>query len=205
MWKYSVIMLLSYLLGSVNCAIILSRRIYDTDVRSCGSGNAGATNAARVFGMRFGLITLGCDALKMLLSAGIGWLLCGQIGVTAAGIGCLIGHCWPCYFDFRGGKGVSVGAMTALLIDWRVFLAGAAVFFLLFLLTHTVSVCSVSAALSLPLTALLLSCPPADLFLAGFTALLVLFQHRSNLIRLAHGTEGKFVPGQRRPTGKPDK
>ena len=197
MWKYAVIFLLSYLFGSVSCAILLSRRLYGVDVRSSGSGNAGATNAARVFGMRFGLITLGCDALKMLLSAAVGWLLCGQAGVTAAGIGCLIGHCWPCFFEFRGGKGVSVGAMTALLIDWRVFLAGAAVFFLLFLLTRTVSVCSVSAALSLPLTALLLACPRTDLILAGFTALLVLFQHRSNLKRLLHGTEGKFVPGHR--------
>ena len=133
----------------------------------------------------------------MLLAAGVGLLFCGQAGVTAAGIGCLIGHCWPCFFGFRGGKGVSVGAMAALLIDWRVFLAGAAVFFLLFLLTHTVSVCSVSAALSLPLTALLFTCPRTDLLLAGFTALLVLFQHRSNLVRLVRGTEGKFVPGHR--------
>ncbi len=194
---YLLIALQGYLFGSISSSVLLSKKMYGTDIRTHGSGNAGATNAARVFGMGMGLITLLCDAVKMAAAVYIGRWLGGDIGFAVGGAACLIGHCWPVFFRFRGGKGVSVGAMLGLMIDWRVFLCLAAVFFGLFALTRTVSVCSVGAAAALPVLAFLFRCPLPHCLLAVFTGLLVIFAHRSNLVRLANHQEAKFVPGKK--------
>ncbi len=201
---YLLIVLLGYLFGSVSSAVLLSRKMYGTDIRTYGSGNAGATNAARVFGMGMGLATLGCDAIKTAAAVYLGQWLAGEVGFALGGAACIIGHCWPVFFKFRGGKGVSVGAMLALMIDWRVFLCLAVLFFALFALTRTVSVCSVSVAAVLPVLAWLFDCSLPRCLLALFTGLLVIFAHRSNLVRLAKHQEAKFVPGKKetRPHGK---
>lgn len=201
-FKYLLAAAAGYLFGSVSSAVLLSRHLYKTDVRSLGSGNAGATNAARVFGMGMGFYTLGCDALKTIASALLGFWLGGEIGFAIAGAACVIGHCWPVFFHFRGGKGVSVGAVIALLIDWRVFIGLFAVFFLTFALSRTVSLCSVTVAALLPILTFVCKAIWQDVslprcLLAVFTGILVIWQHRSNMQRLARGEEAKFTPGKR--------
>lgn len=185
---------LGYLLGSVSFSIILSRRAYKKDVRNEGSGNAGATNVARVFGLKAGLLTLLCDVLKMVLPMLLGMHLSGDIGIAVAGIAGLLGHCFPVYFGFRGGKGVSVAAAIALFADWRVFLVGIAVFAIAFLISRIVSVSSMLAAISLPIAAFAFADTTPRLILLTVTCILVLFMHRSNFARLIKGKEKEFVP-----------
>ncbi len=189
--------LIGYLLGSICSAVLLSKIFYGKDVRESGSGNAGATNAARVFGWGMGLSTLFFDGLKMALALYAGQLLAGRLGWTLAGIACLVGHCWPAFFRFRGGKGVSTAAMIALAVDWRAFLICLGIFVVIFLCTHRVSVCSVVSALCVPaVEALFRFSDWYGLFLTAGAALLVLVQHRSNLKRLVQGKEPRFTLGK---------
>lgn len=196
--RYIAAALTGYLLGSVSASVLLSKIAFRQDVRSAGSGNAGATNVARVFGMGAGVVTLLADVGKTILAIYIGRCLAGQIGLAVAGMTCIIGHCWPVYFHFRGGKGVSVGAAIGLMIDWRVFAIIFAVFFLTFACCQIVSVCSMASALALPLSACLLGVGTPKLILAIVTGALVIFMHRGNIQRLHNGTEAKFKPGTKK-------
>lgn len=184
-----------YLFGSFSVSVLISKFVLRDDVREHGSGNAGATNVARVFGMKAGLITLGGDMLKTAAAGLIGLWLAGQTGLVVGCAGCLIGHCWPVFFRFRGGKGVSVAGCIALLLDWRLFLLLVAVFFLVFLLSRRVSLCSISAAICYPVAYSLLhhGMSPA-LWLCLLVCVLVIFMHRDNIRRLVRGEEPKFVP-----------
>ena len=186
---------LGYLLGSISFSVILTKQKYKVDVRTEGSGNAGATNVARVFGMKAGLFTLLFDILKMVIPMAVGLALSGDWGVTVAGACGIIGHCFPLYFGFKGGKGVSVAATIAMFIDWRVTVISLLVFIIFVAITRIVSISSCLAALSV-LTTTIIFCYGewAPITLALFTAVLVIFMHRSNLQRLVRGEEKKFSP-----------
>lgn len=196
MLTYLLPALLGYLFGSVSVAVLLTKKKFGRDVRCSGSGNAGATNVARIYGMRAGLLTLFGDMAKTALSALCGWLLGGADGLAVACAACLVGHCFPVYFAFRGGKGVSVGACIALFLDWRMFVALLLLFALLFVLFRRVSLCSLAAALSYPGLYYLFN-PGLGLrfWLCCGIGALVFFLHRSNLRRLLRGEEAKFRPG----------
>ncbi len=193
--NYILAFIAAYLLGSVSIGILLGKSRFKTDVRTQGSGNAGATNVARVFGMNAGLLTFLGDAVKTFLALFAGRLFAGDIGVVVAGIGCLIGHCWPIFFGFKGGKGVTVSAATSLWLDWRLFLILVATFFIVYLICKIVSVCSIAAALMYPLAMFVLGGFPAVYFiLAVFVTLYVCYMHRSNIKRIFNGTETRFKP-----------
>lgn len=194
MLNYILEAVAGYLLGSVSFSIILSKLQYKKDVRSSGSGNAGATNVARVFGMKAGIFTLVCDILKTLLPMALGLALDGYLGVAIAGVGAILGHCFPVFFGFKGGKGVSVAAAIALFCDWKCFLICIALFLVIVLITRYVSLGSVIAVTLFPITAALFSLGTERVILAVFTAVLVVFMHRSNISRLISGTESKFKP-----------
>ena len=195
-YKYILVASAGYLLGSLSMSIILSRAVLGEDVRRKGSGNAGATNMARVYGLKAGALTLGGDVLKASLSMLIGWLLLGDVGLALGGIASLVGHCFPVYYNFRGGKGVSVGAAVALAIDWRVFLSIVLVFALAAFLSKKVSLGSVCAAVAISITSLIFQVSTTKLILAVFGMLLVVFQHRENIKRLINGTEPDFKPAK---------
>ncbi len=198
-WKLILALLAGYLLGSVSVAILLTRRLPKGDVRKQGSGNAGATNVARVYGIWVGLATLVGDGVKTALAMFLGSLLAGGPGIVVAAFGCLMGHCFPLYFGFKGGKAVSVSAAIALFLDWRLLLILVAVFFLTFLLSKRVSVCSMTAAVAYPLGMLILGgFPWYTLALGCFITLFVIFMHRENLKRLLKGTEPRFTLGSRK-------
>lgn len=190
--KYIIIALIAYLLGSFCASIPLSKRVYGGDVREKGSGNAGATNMARVYGIKAGLATFAADAVKTVAAMLIGSKLGGVSGEAVAGAACIIGHCFPVYFSLRGGKGVSVGAALGLMTGPWVFAIIMAVFFAVSLSTRKVSLGSMCAAVSLPIAALLTKAPAPMLYMCVFSAALVVFMHRGNIGRLLSGTEGDF-------------
>ena len=194
---YALSCVLGYLLGSISISILISRHVFHQDVRQSGSGNAGATNVARVFGLGAGVLTFLGDFAKTLLAAWLGSLLGGVSGSCLGAAFALIGHCFPVYYRFRGGKAVSAGAAAALVIDWRIFVLAVAVFALAALLSKTASVSSMSAAGMVAVGTILFAPSTAQLLLGLFTCALVLFMHRSNIRRLIAGTEPKFHPGHR--------
>lgn len=189
--KYIFIIVGGYLLGSVSFSIILSRML-GVDVRKKGSGNAGATNMARSFGLPAGFVTLAGDFLKAAVVMFIAYRLCGDWGLMAGGAACITGHCFPIFYNFRGGKGISVGAAIGLAIDWRVFVGIVIVFLIAAFVSKKVSLGSICAAAAIIVLSLVFAVPLPRLLLAVYAAALAVFQHRSNIKRLADGTEPDF-------------
>ena len=192
--KIILIALIAYLLGSFCASIPLSRRCCGGDVRLYGSGNAGATNMARVYGLKAGLATLLLDMLKTVAAMLLGEYFMGGAGKAVAGAFCIIGHCFPLYFGFRGGKGVSVGAALGLMTGLPVLGIIMAVFFTTAAISRKVSLGSVTAAVSLPLASWLTFAGEVIIMMNVFSAALVVFMHRGNISRLIKGTEPDFHP-----------
>lgn len=192
--KIILIALIAYLLGSFCASIPLSRRCCGGDVRLYGSGNAGATNMARVYGLKAGLATLLLDMLKTVAAMLLGEYFMGGAGKAVAGAFCIIGHCFPLYFGFRGGKGVSVGAALGLMTGLPVLGIIMAVFFATAAISRKVSLGSVTAAVSLPLASWLTLAGEEIIMMNVFSAALVVFMHRGNISRLIKGTEPDFHP-----------
>ncbi len=190
--RYLLVAVAGYLLGSVSASLLLSRLGWKKDVRRHGSGNAGATNMARVFGLGAGFATLGCDMLKAAAALYLGYRLLGDWGIMTGGLACILGHCFPVFYDFRGGKGISVGAMIGLFIDWRVFVGIVVVFLIVAVLTKKVSAGSLAAAVAIIAFAFAFCVPLPKLLLAIGAACVAVFQHRSNIKRLSEGTEADF-------------
>lgn len=199
--SYILAAIAGYLLGSISFSIFLSQALLGRDVRSCGSGNAGATNMARVYGMRAGALTLAGDALKGAAAMFLGWKLGGDAGLALGGSACMLGHCFPVFYGFRGGKGVSVGAAVALAVDWRVFVIAVVVFAAAAVLSKKVSLGSICASAATFVSALIFCVSTPRIILALVSALLVIVRHRENIRRLLAGTEPDFKSG--RKTAKP--
>ena len=188
---------LGYLIGSISVSILLSRYVFHNDVRTHGSGNAGAANVARVMGFGAGALTFLGDCAKGLLAMWLGRLIAGETGLCIAGIACLLGHCFPVFFHFKGGKAVSTGAAVALMLDWRLFLLAVAVFVLMAFVFRTASISSMSAVVAVGIAAPFFVHEPAFLILSTFAAVLIVVMHQANIRRLIHGTEPKFHFGHR--------
>lgn len=195
---YILLALGSYLLGCISLSIMMSKKLYGSDVRGMGSGNAGATNMARVFGLNAGIMTLVADAIKAAVAMFVGNLLFGDLGVAIAGIASLMGHCYPMFYGFKGGKGVSVGVAVAFAIDWKVGLFVVVCFFIVAFTTKKVSPSSIFAALSIVVACILFKASVPELVLAVFGCVLVIYRHKENIKRLIAGTEPNFKPGSRK-------
>lgn len=198
-WAWLAAAICAYLLGSVSGGLIASFTRHKEDLRRHGSGNAGMTNALRTYGVRSAALVLAIDALKTVLAVLLARLLLAEPWGTVVGGACaVLGHDFPVYYRFRGGKGVLSSAVVVALLDWRVFLISLAVFALAVLLTGRVSVGSLSVAVAAPVCCLLLQLGTVqELFVAALGALLI-FTHRSNLRRLLRGEEPKTVIAKRR-------
>ena len=193
----ALICVLGYLLGGINGAILLSKLVEKDDVRRHGSGNAGFTNFFRNYGKRTSLLVILIDAAKAAVSCLLGgWLLgkCGlrTEGMLLGGLAATLGHDFPAFLGFRGGKGIVCGFATALVTDWRVGLILLAVFALVYFLTQYVSLASVLCALGL-FVSFWLFYPgrPFVLILSGCLSALAIFLHRENINRLVKGRERK--------------
>ncbi len=196
--------LIGYLIGSINISLILSK-IYGKDVRSEGSGNAGATNMTRVFGKKAGIITFLGDFLKSAISTYAGMALLGTTGAYIAGICCMVGHAFPIYFKFRGGKGVACLAALLLVMTWDVFLILILLFVILALCFRMISFASVMCAIVYPFVLYLLrtiffedQSVLGHVFYAFLAAVLVVFLHRKNIVRIFNHEEHKFSFGKKK-------
>ena len=183
-----------YMLGSLNTAVIVSRVMYNDDIRKYGSGNAGFTNVMRTFGQKAAVITFIGDIMKTVISVMIGWCFFGYISAYVAGLACFIGHILPCFYQFRGGKGVLCTAAMLFMLDWRMFIAVVGVFLIAVAVTKYISFGSVLGAMVYPL--LLNRINDTGLFIIELIAVIigavVIFRHRENLKRIFNGTESKF-------------
>ena len=190
--RFVIIAVCAYLLGSLSFAIIVSKVTMGKDIRNYGSGNAGLTNAYRTMGAGKTLFVLIGDIAKGAAAVSIGMLLAGPVGKLVAGIFVILGHMFPLYFGFRGGKGVLVGAVMLLLFDWRMFLIAFVLFFLAVAITRWISLGSILGAVSFPITMAIFYRDPVLIAMAFGMAVAVIFMHRSNIMRMLRGQENRF-------------
>ena len=188
-------LILGYLFGSINAAVVISGKFLGGDVRQKGSHNAGATNMARVYGLKAGFAVFLMDFAKTIIPMVIGNALLGSLGAALAGAGCEIGHCWPLYFKFKGGKGVTTAWAVGTIIDWRIGLIALAVWVILHLIYGRASVNSLAAVLCFPIFAFVFGHPSHIIILGFVTAVLVWVRHAENIKRLLRGEEKRLTLG----------
>lgn len=203
--------ILGYLLGSLSFAVIISKCVYHQDIREFGSGNAGMTNVLRTFGKKAAAFTLLGDMAKgtaaVLLARVLFWAIAqtdAVYGAYLAAIFALLGHLFPLFFKFKGGKGVAVAAGTIIGTEPWVVVALLLVFLIVVFTTRIVSLSSIIVAALYPLLTYLYywllpsgPIPWVCALLAAVMGAIVIFMHRQNIQRLLHGTEYKF--GQKKP------
>lgn len=197
MWIFIAITVIAgYLLGNLNGAICVSR-LQGDDVRSHGSGNAGLTNFIRSYGAGKSLLVIVIDAGKAVVACLLGGLLLKghmgyQAGAALGGAAVMLGHVFPVFLGFRGGKGILSGLFIALSVDWRIALLILAVFALAYLTTWYVSLGSVLAAITFGIGFAVLHHNNLIVMICGiFMGALATFMHRQNIVRLLKGEERK--------------
>lgn len=207
--KFLICGIIAYLLGSISFSIIFTKIFAHVDVRSQGSGNAGTTNVLRVAGKLPALLTLVCDILKGVLAVLIAYFIGKAITkssdnetamlIELAGLLVIIGHTFPIFFKFRGGKGVATAIGVLLTVNWKIGLIVIIYGVLIIALTKMVSLGSVAGALLLPILCIFLK----DNFLVSgnryinliwgiLVALFVIYNHRENIKRLRNGSENQI-------------
>ncbi len=206
---YIVILIIAYLIGSINFSIILSKKMAGFDLREKGSGNAGTTNMLRTVGKKAALITLVCDILKGIVPVLLA-LLIGNIAnhfkagvkteylVQIAGIFAIIGHTFPIYFGFKGGKGVATSLGLVLIINWQIGLICLVFALLVMAVTRMVSLGSIATAILFPVLTIF-NMGSEYYIVSGkyiafsiILALIVILNHRTNIKRILTGTENKL-------------
>lgn len=204
-----VVAVISYLIGSINFSVLISKRVAGFDVRQKGSGNAGTTNMLRTVGKKAALITLVCDILKGIVPVLLAVLI-GNIAnhfgaevkieylVQIAGIFAIIGHTFPIYFGFKGGKGVATSLGLVLIINWQIGLICLVFALLVMAVTRMVSLGSIATAILFPVLTIFRI--GSEYFIVSgkyiafsiILALIVIFNHRTNIKRILTGTENKL-------------
>lgn len=195
-----VCMVSAYLLGSINPAIIISQKYYNDDIRSHGSGNAGTTNTLRTYGKKTAAVIFALDILKAALAIAIGSLVFTRsIGGAISGLFVILGHAFPIFYKFKGGKGVACTAMVMMLLSPASFVILFPVFIAIVALTRFVSLGSIIAIMLFPLMNSVFYTTEGFITLSAFAImLLVVFLHRENIKRLLAGKESKISFGKSR-------
>lgn len=205
MFVYILIAIIAYLIGSVNFSVIISKKLAGFDVRTKGSGNAGTTNVLRTVGKKAAAITLLADILKGVVAVVIAVII-GKIAadsdkallVQIAGIAVILGHTFPVFFGFKGGKGVATSLGILLISNWQIGLICLVFALVLMVITRIVSVGSIGAAILFPVLTLfinehyIVSEGSGYFFFSVIVALIVAFNHRANIKRLIEGNENKI-------------
>ena len=206
MSAYIIVTLVAYLLGSISFSVIISQKMAGFDVREKGSGNAGTTNMLRSVGKKAAVITLLCDILKGVVSIGIA-LIAGNIVknvdkavlVQIAGILVVVGHTFPIFFEFKGGKGVATSLGVIMMINWKIGLICLVFALVIMAFSRMVSMGSVGAAILFPVLTLFINtnfiveASGMKYFIFSvILAVMVIFNHRANIKRIANGTENKL-------------
>lgn len=209
MAAYIIVAIIAYLIGSVNFSILISKKMAGFDVREKGSGNAGTTNMLRSVGKKAAAITLICDILKGVVSIVIAIIvgnivknLDRELLLQIAGIAVVIGHTFPIFFGFKGGKGVATSLGVLLMSNWQIGLICLVFALVLMALTRMVSLGSCGAAVLFPVLTLFINQHYTVLtegksgriyfVYSVILAIIVLYNHRSNIKRILNGTENKL-------------
>ena len=205
MTSYIVVTIIAYLLGSISFSVIISKKMAGFDVREKGSGNAGTTNVLRTVGKKASIITLVCDILKgvvaILVAYVAGLIMKDSVDkallIRLAGIAVILGHTFPIFFGFKGGKGIATALGVLMITNWNIGLICLVFALVLMILTRMVSLGSIAAAVLFPV--LIIFMPHTAYLVDGnyiifsiLLAVLVVFNHRANVKRLLTGTENKI-------------
>ena len=193
--------ILGYLLGSIPFALVIGKLFYKTDIRQYGSGNLGGTNAGRVLGKKAGISVIVLDVLKVVLAAGLASLVSEPAAIWTS-LACCIGHCYPIFAHFKGGKAVTtmfgflISTSIFIFQEFSYFLVPLFMFLIILYLFKYVSLGSICASVcsSLYITAQLLSLDVNNLFIilaSWLMTLLVIYRHSANIKRIQEGTENK--------------
>ena len=205
MTSYIIVVIISYLLGSISFSVIISKKLAGFDVREKGSGNAGATNMLRSVGIKGAVLTLIGDCLKGIVAILVA-VIAGKIAQNAdkallvqlAGIAVVLGHTFPIFFNFKGGKGVATALGVVLVTNWQIGLICLVFALVLMVLSRMVSLGSVGACVLFPVLVLfiknnyIVTEGSSYLIYSIILAIIVAFNHRSNIKRLLNGTENKI-------------
>lgn len=209
MAAYIIVAIIAYLIGSINFSVLISKKMAGFDVREKGSGNAGTTNMLRSVGKKAAVITLVCDILKGVVSIVIA-IIVGNIAknldrellLQIAGIAVVLGHTFPIFFEFKGGKGVATSLGVLLMSNWQIGLICLVFAVVLMALTRMVSLGSCTAAVLFPVLTLFINQHYTVLtdgksgrvyfIYSVILAIIVLYNHRSNIKRILSGTENKL-------------
>ena len=217
---------ISYLIGSLNSSIIMSRVLKKDDIRQSGSGNAGATNMVRTYGRAYGVLSFVLDFVKVIIAYLIVRLIFSNVDAAIfeqyeyffkviSGFFCFIGHIYPCFFGFRGGKGITVCAAMICILDWRLFVIGATLFFAVVFITKYISFSSILFAVVYPICTFFLFDKEFSIIhhhivnkntfgesemtfrlialaIAMVFSAIVLLKHKDNIKRLLKGEENKI-------------
>ena len=192
--KMLVILILSYMIGSISSSIIISKVMTGEDIRKHGSGNAGATNALRVLGKKGGILTLLGDVVKTVAAIFIAKLILNNdISVYVAGIGAVLGHNYPLWFGFKGGKGIAVSITAILFADIRIGLIVLVFSLLIMIFTKYVSLGSVlGAVLCIVLSLIFRWDNKYYILFTVIVGVLAVYRHKANIVRLLKGEENKL-------------
>lgn len=189
-----LVIVVSYLLGSVSFSVLLAKLLKGIDIRQYGSGNAGATNTLRVLGKGPAILVLLLDVMKGIAAVWLGALV-GGWGTWApalCGIAAIIGHNWPLYFRFRGGKGIAttIGVMATLCF-WPALIAGIIAILSIFI-TRYVSLGSLIFVALTPVFLLITGFTPPELWTSLIIAVFAFWRHRTNIVKIVEGRENKI-------------
>ncbi len=184
--------IIGYLLGSINASVVIGKFVYKKDVREHGSKNAGLTNTLRVLGKKAAIMVLVMDILKGVIACFIGIAINPEYGALIGGFFAVVGHNWPLYFNFKGGKGILTTATILMVIDWKIAVIALGVFIIVVIITKYVSLGSIIAALSIVLTSILFNKDIYFISILSLLALIAIYRHKANLKRLIKGEENKL-------------
>lgn len=189
---YAIIAVLSYLIGSLNGALMASRWILNDDIRKHGSGNAGSTNVLRTYGIKWTVPVAIWDIAKGALAVFIGYYLLEDFGKLLAGLFVILGHVFPLYFKFKGGKGVITACAVLFMFDWRVAAIALGCFFIIVITTRYISLGSIVAVSTLPFLMPLFGRGMDFIIVSAMIAALIIILHRANIQRLINHSESKL-------------
>lgn len=192
------VFILSYLITGINPSIIISNKVLKKDIRNLGSGNAGTTNSIRTMGKKWGTIVFCLDLLKVTTSYIVILLIAklfsyevSNITKTIYMLASVLGHSYPIYYSFKGGKGVAVFLMSAFLIDFKLAIISTAIGVLVILISRYVSLGSMVGAIMLVLTNIFMK-GNYNIFILILTVIVIVYNHRENIIRLLNNKENKL-------------
>lgn len=205
--EYAICVILGYLIGSFNPAYLIGR-LNGTDIRHSGSGNAGASNALMHFGKKIGILCAVCDIAKACLVI----VLCKSLfpdltsSVALSGCACILGHIFPFYMSFKGGKGLACYGGLILMFDWRVFLIFLASELVIVLITDYICFVPLTACIAFPITYAVMTHDTVGVCVLAVVAAVIIFKHVINLKRIKAGTEARFKQTLlKKAKGKQDK